>query len=61
MNCKAIEFSDLWIDYVQLQSEHPNGKPEMIGQIHWRAMKALDGENIQDFTNKYTLIQTGHL
>uniref|UniRef100_A0A3P8W3V3 UTP6 small subunit processome component n=1 Tax=Cynoglossus semilaevis TaxID=244447 RepID=A0A3P8W3V3_CYNSE len=36
-------------------------QPENSGKIHWRAMKFLEGESVERFTSKYTLLQTGHL
>ncbi|KFP01429.1 U3 small nucleolar RNA-associated protein 6, partial [Calypte anna] len=53
--------SDLWVDYVKEELSHPHGKPENCGSIHWRAMKMLQGELVEDFVSKYTLLQTGHL
>ncbi|KAM9371151.1 U3 small nucleolar RNA-associated protein 6 homolog [Phaethornis superciliosus] len=53
--------SDLWVDYVKEELSHPHGKPENCGSIHWRAMKMLEGDLVEDFVSKYTLLQTGHL
>ncbi|NWH64187.1 UTP6 protein, partial [Geococcyx californianus] len=53
--------SDLWLDYIKEELSHPQGKPENCGSIHWRAMKMLQGELVEDFISKYTLLQTGHL
>ncbi|KFQ68686.1 U3 small nucleolar RNA-associated protein 6, partial [Phaethon lepturus] len=53
--------SDLWLDYVKEELSHPQGKPENCGSIHWRAMKMLQGDLVEDFISKYTLLQTGHL
>ncbi|XP_068117586.1 U3 small nucleolar RNA-associated protein 6 homolog [Hyperolius riggenbachi] len=52
---------DLWLSYIKEELSHPQGKPENCGAIHWRAMKVLEGENVETFVNKYTLLQTGHL
>ncbi|XP_061536611.1 U3 small nucleolar RNA-associated protein 6 homolog [Phycodurus eques] len=51
---------DLWLDYIQ-EEMGPLGQPENCGKIHWRAMKFLEGESVERFTSKYTLLQTGHL
>ncbi|KAG7485572.1 U3 small nucleolar RNA-associated protein 6-like [Solea senegalensis] len=51
---------DLWLQYIQEELE-PHGQPENCGKIHWRAMKFLEGECVERFTSKYTLMQTGHL
>ena len=54
-------FAELWLEFIQLEVEHPKGKAEASGQLHWRAMKSLDGPLIEKFTTQYTLMQTGHL
>lgn len=51
---------DLWLRYIQ-EELGPLGQPENCGKIHWRAMKFLEGENVERFISKYTLLQTGHL
>ncbi|XP_054249801.1 U3 small nucleolar RNA-associated protein 6 homolog [Indicator indicator] len=53
--------SDLWVDYIKEELSHPQGKPENCGNIHWRAMKMLQGDLVEDFVSKHTLLQTGHL
>uniref|UniRef100_A0A669PW69 UTP6 small subunit processome component n=1 Tax=Phasianus colchicus TaxID=9054 RepID=A0A669PW69_PHACC len=53
--------SDLWLEYIKEELSHPQGKPENSGSIHWRAMKMLQGDQVEDFISKYTLLQTGHL
>ncbi|NXT46260.1 UTP6 protein, partial [Pluvianellus socialis] len=53
--------SDIWLDYIKEELNHPHGKPENCGNIHWRAMKVLQGDLVEDFVSKYTLLQTGHL
>ncbi|XP_029456568.1 U3 small nucleolar RNA-associated protein 6 homolog isoform X2 [Rhinatrema bivittatum] len=52
---------DLWLEYIKEELGHHQGKPENCGQIHWRALKMLQGEQVEDFVSKYTLLQTGHL
>ena len=54
-------FAELWLEFIQLETEHPKGKAEAAGQLHWRAMKSLGGPLIEKFTTQYTLMQTGHL
>ncbi|CAJ1053577.1 U3 small nucleolar RNA-associated protein 6 homolog [Xyrichtys novacula] len=51
---------DLWLQYIQ-EELGPLGQPENCGKIHWRAMKFLEGESVESFTSKYTLLQSGHL
>ncbi|XP_043819174.1 U3 small nucleolar RNA-associated protein 6 homolog [Dromiciops gliroides] len=53
--------SDLWLDYIKEELNHPCGKPENCGQIHWRAMKMLQGELVEEFVAKYALLQIGQL
>ncbi|NXP13698.1 UTP6 protein, partial [Thinocorus orbignyianus] len=53
--------SDIWLDYIKEELSHPQGKPENCGSIHWRAMKMLQGDLVEDFISKHTLLQTGHL
>ncbi|CAH2291855.1 U3 small nucleolar RNA-associated 6 homolog [Pelobates cultripes] len=52
---------DLWLDYIKEELSHSEGKPENCGTLHWRAMKMLQGDNVEEFVNKYTLLQAGHL
>ncbi|KAF3852257.1 hypothetical protein F7725_005612 [Dissostichus mawsoni] len=51
---------DLWLQYIQ-EEMGTFGQPENSGKIHWRAMKFLEGESVERFTYKFTLMQTGHL
>ncbi|XP_043923973.1 U3 small nucleolar RNA-associated protein 6 homolog [Protopterus annectens] len=53
--------ADVWLDYIKEELSHPHGKPENCGQIYWRAIKMLQGDNVEYFVSKYTLLQTGHL
>ncbi|XP_045693410.1 U3 small nucleolar RNA-associated protein 6 homolog [Phyllostomus hastatus] len=53
--------SDLWMDYIKEELTHPLGRPENCGQIHWRAMKMLQGESADAFVAKHALHQAGHL
>ncbi|KAH3873451.1 hypothetical protein DPMN_036686 [Dreissena polymorpha] len=49
---------DLWLDYIRLESSGLKGKMEKVGQIHFRAVKALQGAHNQEFLRRYTLLQT---
>uniref|UniRef100_A0A9L0TJM1 UTP6 small subunit processome component n=1 Tax=Equus caballus TaxID=9796 RepID=A0A9L0TJM1_HORSE len=53
--------SDLWMDYIKEELNHPLGKPENCGQIYWRAMKMLQGESAEVFVAKHAMHQAGHL
>ncbi|KAJ7317922.1 hypothetical protein JRQ81_004084 [Phrynocephalus forsythii] len=52
---------DLWLDYIRDELKHPQGKPENCGSLHWRAVKTLQGQAVDTFISKYTLLQAGHL
>ncbi|CAN2389316.1 snoRNA binding, partial [Pristimantis euphronides] len=52
---------DLWLSYIKEELSHPEGKPENCGAIHWRAMKMLQAADVEEFVNKHTLLQSGHL
>ncbi|XP_062401136.1 U3 small nucleolar RNA-associated protein 6 homolog isoform X2 [Sardina pilchardus] len=51
---------DLWMDYIK-EERGPHGQPENCGKLHWRAMKALEGDGMERFITQYTLLQTGHI
>ncbi|XP_032900631.1 U3 small nucleolar RNA-associated protein 6 homolog isoform X2 [Amblyraja radiata] len=51
----------LWLDYIGEERRHEQGKAEHSGPLHWRAMKALKGPEVESFVSQYTLLQTGHL
>ncbi|XP_032284859.1 U3 small nucleolar RNA-associated protein 6 homolog [Phoca vitulina] len=53
--------SDLWMDYIKEELNHPLGRPENCGQIYWRAMKMLQGESAEVFVAKHGMHQAGHL
>ena len=60
LSCLLRFPADLWLQYIR-EELGPLGQPENCGKIHWRAMKFLEGESVERFTSKYTLLQTGHL
>ncbi|XP_043336391.1 U3 small nucleolar RNA-associated protein 6 homolog isoform X1 [Cervus canadensis] len=53
--------SDLWMDYIKEELNHPLGRPENCGQLYWRAMKMLQGESVEQFMSKHALHQAGRL
>uniref|UniRef100_A0A8C6E1Y5 UTP6 small subunit processome component n=1 Tax=Moschus moschiferus TaxID=68415 RepID=A0A8C6E1Y5_MOSMO len=53
--------SDLWMDYIKEELNHPLGRPENCGQLYWRAMKMLQGESVEEFISKHALHQAGRL
>uniref|UniRef100_A0A8C5KIU5 UTP6 small subunit processome component n=1 Tax=Jaculus jaculus TaxID=51337 RepID=A0A8C5KIU5_JACJA len=52
--------SDLWMDYIKEELNHPLGRPENCGQIYWRAMKMLQGQSAELFVAKHAMHQAGH-
>nr|XP_058903844.1 U3 small nucleolar RNA-associated protein 6 homolog isoform X2 [Kogia breviceps] len=53
--------SDLWMDYIKEELNHPLGRPEHCGQIYWRAMKMLQGESAELFVAKHAVHQASQL
>uniref|UniRef100_A0A672M4X8 UTP6 small subunit processome component n=1 Tax=Sinocyclocheilus grahami TaxID=75366 RepID=A0A672M4X8_SINGR len=51
---------DLWMEYIK-EELGSHGNPEDCEKLHWRAVKTLEGESVEHFTTKYTLLQTGHM
>ncbi|KAL4647994.1 hypothetical protein GN956_G8934 [Arapaima gigas] len=51
---------DLWLNYIK-EELSPRGQLENAAPIHWRAMKTLEGDSVERFVTKYTLLQTGHV
>ncbi|XP_046856303.1 U3 small nucleolar RNA-associated protein 6 homolog [Xenia sp. Carnegie-2017] len=49
------DYSDIWIDYIRF--EQKEGEPSLVANLHWRAMKSLSGEKVEQFITKYTLLQ----
>ena len=45
---------DIWIDYIRFEQK---GEPSLVANLHWRAMKSLSGEKVEQFITKYTLLQ----
>lgn len=52
--------SDLWMDYIKEELNHPLGRPENCGQIYWRATKMLQGQSAELFIAKHAMHQAGH-
>ncbi|KAM5125122.1 LOW QUALITY PROTEIN: U3 small nucleolar RNA-associated protein 6 homolog [Mantella aurantiaca] len=51
---------DLWLSYIKEEMSHPEGKAENCAAIYWRAMRTLQGGDVEKFIHSYTMIQTGH-
>lgn len=57
----GAEQPDIWLAYIKEELSHVEGKPENCGALHWRAMKVLHSDCVEEFVNKYTLLQSGRL
>lgn len=55
-----FNFTDLWMNYIK-EELSGYGNPEKCGNLHWRAIKTLEGESVDRFTTQYTLLQIGHI
>uniref|UniRef100_A0A8C6FN17 UTP6 small subunit processome component n=1 Tax=Moschus moschiferus TaxID=68415 RepID=A0A8C6FN17_MOSMO len=53
--------SDLWMNYIKEELNHPLGRPENCGQLYWQAMKMLQGESVEEFISKHALHQVHRL
>ncbi|XP_066560281.1 U3 small nucleolar RNA-associated protein 6 homolog [Amia ocellicauda] len=53
--------AELWLEYIREELQQPQGRPENCGKLHWRALRSLEGEDVDRFITQYTLLQTGHL
>lgn len=51
---------DLWLEFIQLEREHPDGDILRTDMYRWRALRTLDDERTESFVRKYTLLSTGH-
>ena len=47
--------TDLWLDYIKLELN--DGDPNVVSKLHWRAMKSLSGDSVEEFVTKYALLQ----
>ncbi|KAM4815674.1 LOW QUALITY PROTEIN: U3 small nucleolar RNA-associated protein 6 homolog [Thomomys bottae] len=52
--------SDLWMDYIKEELNHPLGRAENCGQIYWQALKMLQGQSAEMFVAKHAMHQAGH-
>lgn len=50
--------TDIWIDYIKMEMNHPNGNPLGCGKLHWRAKKQLRSDLVDEFISHYVLLQT---
>ncbi|XP_014681245.1 PREDICTED: U3 small nucleolar RNA-associated protein 6 homolog [Priapulus caudatus] len=51
---------DVWLEYVKLEGTHAHGNPSNSSKMYWRAKKALDGKQLDDFITAYSLLNMGH-
>ena len=43
---------DVWLNYMQLETSHPRGKRASVGHLHWRAVKDLDPQLVDEFNQR---------
>lgn len=51
---------DLWMAYIK-EERGELGQAGNCGKIYWRAMKMLEGDYVESFVTKHTLLQAGQL
>jgi len=45
---------DLWLSYIAMEMGEAGGQPELVGQLYWKAKKALQSSLQEDFDSSYT-------
>lgn len=48
--------SNIWLDYLNMELTHPEGKHMTFGHLHWRAVKDLDAFLVDCFTQQFALL-----
>ena len=54
-----MSITDVWIAYMSFESAE--GEVKNVSNLHWKAMKEIDGTKIERFVTQYTLLQAGKL
>lgn len=59
----ALHFvsTDLWLDYIRFELDHPDSKASTAGELYWRATKCLEGQYTETFVGLHSLLQAGRL
>ncbi|XP_062507486.1 U3 small nucleolar RNA-associated protein 6 homolog [Corticium candelabrum] len=47
---------DLWIQYIKSELQMEGGRPGKVPELHWRALRSLEGEQASLFVEQYTLL-----
>jgi len=50
--------ADVWLNYMELESMHEQGKPENIASIHWRAVRNLQPQLTDEFRQRAIALHT---
>ena len=51
-------FLDLWISFIEfLYSKSNNKELQQVSNAHWRAMKSLSADLVEEFTQKFCLFK----
>ena len=55
----ALHFlsTDLWLDYIRFELDHPDNKASTTGELYWRATKCLEGQYTEKFVGLHSLLQ----
>ena len=55
----ALHFvsTDLWLDYIRFELDHPDNKASTTGELYWRATKCLEGQYTEKFVGLHALLQ----
>ena len=56
---RSCDFADVWLSYIELESSHERGKPENIAHLHWRAVKDIDPQLVDEFRQRASALHTG--
>lgn len=50
---------DLWLEYIKFEASS-NGSPQLIGQIHYKAVKCLNSGLENEFIEKYSILKASN-
>jgi hypothetical protein len=52
-----VFYLDLWLSYIDFKYKKSNNKSNGIADLYWRAMKQLDSDLADLFTQKFHLLK----
>jgi len=50
--------ADVWLNYIELECSHGQGKPENIAHLHWRAVKDLSPQLVDEFRCRVSTVHS---